>query len=46
MNLCPNGEHDVAEEEGVERDEGDVAAEVEGEDDADEEEEHAALRAV
>jgi hypothetical protein len=28
--LCPDGEHDVAEEEGVEGDQGDVAAEVEG----------------
>ncbi len=42
MDLRPNSEHDVAEEEGVEGDEGDVAAEVEGEDDADEEEKHAA----
>jgi len=31
VDLRPNSEHDVAEEEGVE---GDVAAEVEGEDDA------------
>jgi hypothetical protein len=42
MNLGPNSQHDVAEEEGVEGDERDVAAEVEGEDDADEEEQHAA----
>ncbi len=40
MNLGPNTQHDVAEEEGVEGDQRDVAAEVEGEDDADEEEEH------
>jgi hypothetical protein len=33
MNLGPDGQHDVAEEEGVERDQRDVAAEVEGEDD-------------
>jgi hypothetical protein len=42
VDLRPDGEHDVAEEEGVEGDQRDVAAEVEGEDDADEEEEHAA----
>jgi hypothetical protein len=42
VDLRPNSQHDVAEEEGVEGDQRDVAAEVEGEDDADEEEEHAA----
>jgi hypothetical protein len=41
VDLRPDGEHDVAEEEGVEGDQRDVAAEAEGEDDADEEEEHA-----
>ena len=46
MNLRPHTQHDVAEEEWVERDERDVAAEVEGEHAADEEEEHPALRAV
>jgi hypothetical protein len=33
VELRPDGEHDVAEEEGVERDQRDVAPEVEGEDD-------------
>jgi hypothetical protein len=33
VDLRPNTQHDVAEEEGVERDQRDVAAEVEGEDD-------------
>jgi hypothetical protein len=42
VDLGPDGEHDVAEDKGIQGDEGDVAAEVEGEDGADEEEEHAA----
>jgi hypothetical protein len=42
VDLGPDGEHDVAEDKRIQRDEGDVAAEVEVEHAADEEEEHAA----
>ena len=42
VDLRPDGEHHIAEEEGIQGDEGDVAAEVEGEHAADEEEQHAA----
>ena len=41
VNLSPDGEHHIAEYKGIQRNEGDVAAEVEGEHAADEEKEHA-----
>jgi hypothetical protein len=41
VDLGPDGEHDVAEDKRIQGDEGDVAAEVEGEHAADEEEQHA-----
>ena len=42
MDLGPDGEHHIAEHTRIQRDEGDVTAEVEGQHAADEEEEHAA----
>jgi hypothetical protein len=42
VDLRPDGEHHIPKQKRIQRDEGDVAAEVEGEDHTDEEEEHAA----